>query len=465
MLTNINFRRFDKSANVDGFIYKPTTKPDELDYTFSSVSMDKAGFCLHYNVQNYMAEAVLLGGNLRVNPTKIHSLRRDDVRPRDDYNNYVIITICSSENKTSPDPRKRTTHNRKVDIRIPGKMLNQGSVFISELDCYLMTESQIDATRELIARDVQNHGWESISIPASMVQQDPAKLYIEFKELSQFCIERQDKINIRIGVDIRYGEIPEIIKTMRISILDSYFIPYSVYKLVYDPTLNEDEFVIENLHLASRDEFRATFSELNKVGSVYLDYDEIETMFGKFYGMAIFANESVYLNYVHKRKTQERFNEETLFVAHRSGDPRLKEHIARLEKDCSSQKETIEDQANQIVEHLALIKRQKAELRSRDEVIEKIRTRSEEKIDANVILTDLENDRLRIENDRRKIAHEGLDLNLREKLAPMAHRAVVWKNVADVLKSGWGITTACIGGVASIAMLCKKHNIRIVMGA
>ena len=460
----LRFIRFDRSSKVEGFVYNTTQNTKDMDYDFQTVSMEKPGFTIHTVVQNYMSEAVLLGGNLTVTPTHIKSLRQGHERTRDDFNNVVIITIYSSENNTAIDPKKRTTHRSKTEIRIPGKMLNQGSVFINELDCYLMTESHVDATRSLIAKDINQSGWDSINIPASMIKQDPAVIYVEYKQLAKFCIERQDKINIRIGVDLQYGKIPDNIKSLHVAILDNYFVPYSCYKLVYDPTLTEDEFVIENLHLASRDEFRSTFSELRKVGTMYLDHDEQKTLFGNFYGMALFTDSNHYLTYVHKRKTQERFRDETLYVADRSGDPRLKEEVVRLEREILSLKDVNNEKDGTITSLRDSNRKLKTDIRDREETINKIRQHYDEKMSSEAVLKDIENEAFRLGIDSRKIDNDRIELDQREKAAPLIHKANMLKTMADILKSSWGITTACIGGIISIAALCKKYNIKLTMG-
>lgn len=462
-MINLNFLRFDRSSKRDGFSYQSSRDPKDLDYDFQSVSMEKPGYTIHTQVRNYLAEAVMLGGNLRSNPTRINSLHQDGIRPSNNLNNYVIITILSSETTLNTDPKKRIVHSSKTEIRIPGKMLNQGSVFISELDCYIMTESQVDATRELIARDVTHDGWDAINIPATMIKSDPAIVYNEFKQLAKQCIDRQDKINIRVGVNLEYDFIPDSIRNMHVAIMDSYFVPFNCYKLEYDPTLGEDEFVIENLHLASRDEFRSTFSELNKVGVRYLDHDEVETLFGKFYGMALFANKTWYADYVHKRKSQERFRDETLYLAHRSGDPRLKEEIERLERDILLMKDAGTEQDALVVNLRETNKRLKSDLADRTDTLNKIRQHHDGKMSYDAVILDMTNEAMRIENETKKIGNERIDLDQREKAAPMIHRAAMLKTVGDILKSGWGITTACLGGVLSFIAVCKKYNVKITM--
>jgi hypothetical protein len=296
-----------------------------------------------------------------------------------------------------------------------------------------------------------------------MTTQDPAKLYIESKELVKDCIERQDKISIRVGVDLKYGEIPDIIKTMRVSIVDSYFVPYTSYKLLYDPTLNADEFIIENLYLASTQVYKGTFSQLKRQGYEYLSYDEFDTLFGRYYGMAIFANEANYHEYVYNRKTQERFENESLYVAERSGDPRLKEELGRVNRELSATKDKVANQEGQLTELKNETTQLRATIRTRDDTINKIRQRHESKMGPDVVLAEMENDSKRIDVDAQKIENERKDQEHREKTAEINQKASTLKLIADMMKSGWGITTACLGGVLAIAALLKKYNVKVSM--
>ena len=426
--------------------------------------MDRVGSNLFYNVQNYMAESVMLGGNLRVQPSPIKSLRRDDTRPRNDVNNGVLITIYRTENEVTSDLKKRLVHTRKTEIRVPGKMLNQGSVFIAELDCYLMTESQMDATRQLIVNDTLHADDDAILLPSSMAKQSPAVTYEDKKELTQFCLQRQDKISIRIGIDLRYDNLPEIIKTMHISILDSYFIPYTCYKLVYDPTLDPDEFVIENLYIASREEFRSTFTHLDHVGVIYLDHNETETLFGRFYGLGIFSNEKQYLAYVHERKSQERFEDESLYLATLSGDPLLKEEINKLSMKVNDLTQTKQELENDNKSLRQLNTNLKADVKNRNDTIERIRSHQDSQMSSDAVLEQLANERIQLKNEAEKLAFEREDLAMREKSLPLQHKANRLKSIADIVKSGWGILTASIGALIALLALAKKYNIKLVMG-
>jgi hypothetical protein len=464
MFGDIIFRRFDKSSKIDGFFYHQNDELREIEHDLNSITMDRVGFNFYYNVRNYTAETVYISGNLRTPPTQIRSLLREGVRPDYSYTNQVVITLYNKVNSNSPDPKKKTLQVRKTEIRIPGRILGQGAVFIGELDCYLMAEAQIDATRELIAKDVTQQNWESINLPASMIKQDPAQLYEGYRSLIKQCVERRDKISIRVGVDLNYGFIPDIIKTMRVAVLDSYFVPFDDYKLVYDPDLQIDEFVIENLFVTSQQEFRSTFSELNRHGSMYLDRNEEETLFGKFYGMAIFSDKDHYLDYVHQRKSMERFNEEMLHVAGRSGDPLLREKIVLLEDQITSFKVNDEENNQLITTLKATVKQLRSDVRDREDTITKIREHYDGKMSASYILNDMDNTRRRTEHEAKKLDNEELDLHHKQETFKLNYKTAKLKTVAEILKSGWGITTASIGAIVSIIALCKKYNIKLSMG-
>jgi hypothetical protein len=462
---NIDFRRFDKETKAPGFVFESNGDLNNLKHDFDNVSMNRLGFNVHTNIQNYTNEAVYMGGSLRTKPTRINSLRRDGGRPLDQDNNSVVITICSSVITNSTDPKKKIIHHRKTEVRIPANLLNQGSVFIDELDMYIMAESQIDATRELIARDLGSQDWDDINIPESMSKLEPAVAYGEYKDLIRQCIERQDKMQVRIGVDLRYDLVPDIINTMRIAVLDSYFVPSTSYKLVFDPTLTPDEFVIENLHASSRETYLGSFSELQNRGTIYLDHGVRDTLFGKFYGIALFANKAQHVTYVHERKSQERFSDETLFVANRSGDPRLREELTRTKAELNSTK-TQRDEADETVANLRKeVARLRGEVGDRERTIERIRSHHDGRMSAEVVLKGLENDSAKLGNDSRKIDNERVDIVRQEKMGVMSHKATIFKYISEMMKSGWVIVTGCIGGVLSIIALCKKYNIKLTMSA
>lgn len=462
MSQTINFKRFDKNNKSSDLIYETFHK--DLDYDLNSISMNKQGLNLVISVQNYTAESILIGGNLRTTPTRIQSLLRSDSRPSGDSINSVIITILSTENTANPDTKKRNTHQQKTIIKIPGSLLYKGSVFVSELDCYVMTESQIDATRELIAKDVSFQTWDSINLPSSMIKSDPAKLYINYKQLSDVCIKHHDKIFVRTGIDFRHDEIPQVLKTLRIAIADYNFSPFKCYKMGYDPTLSPDEIIIENLYHTSSQEFHFSLKELDIAKYVYLDHNEIKTLFGSFYTMALFADDETYQSYVFERKTQLRFSEETLYVAERSGDPRLKEELRRLEKINIDRERSLRERDEEIKNLQDRVKEQRQTIKDREETINKLKTHYDEKMKHDYIFHEVSNDHYRLRNESAKIAQEREELFAKDKQAKLQYKATLVKQFAEIMKSSWAIATACIGGFISILALMKKYNIRLTMG-
>lgn len=463
MFGNFNFRRFDRRSKEDGFSYKTQNDVKDTQYEFNSISMDKPGFVLHTTIQNYLGESILMGGNLRSEPTLIRSLYHGNPRHREEVRGYVLVTILISENTTATDPKYRTVQSTKTEIRIPAKLLNQGAVFIEELDCYISTESHLDATREAIARDANFDSWDTLNLPDVMNKQDPSVIYSGYRELVRECVERQDKINIRVGVDIDHGTIPDYIRNLHFSIYDHYFVPFDCYKLEYDPTLDSDDLIIENLYQNKSVGFSTTFSELSRVGSMYPDSAEKDTLFGKFYAVAIFSSRKTYGDYVHKRKAQERFSEETLVLAQRSGDPRLKEEIHRLEQELARITEATNEQDQINKDLMGSVKRLKADLSDRNDTINKLRTNHDSKMSAEAVMADLTNERMRIETSREEIDRDREEIRQKVKSAKLAQRVAILKALGDILKSGWGIATACIGGILSVIAVCKKYNVKISM--
>jgi hypothetical protein len=465
MLGSIRFKRFDRNSEQSGFQYKKEENSKAVEENPQLISMENLGFNQHVTVQNYMGETVMLGSNIREPSSKIRSLLRDNVRPRADQRNYVVIKIYQSENLLAQGQRQRSTQVTKSEIRIPGQMLNQGSVYIDELDCYLTTETNLAATRELMAHDLEDqYGESEATIPAALVTPDPVVLYHDYRSLIDSCIRRQDKINIRTGFDVRYGDVPLIVQDMHIAILDHYFVPFSYDKLVFDPTLSPDEFIIENIYIASKGEFRYTFSELAKVGAVYLEHDQRRTLFGDFYGMAVFASHQRYVDYVHQRKSMERFRDESLYLAEKSGDPMLKEEIVAQRRDISSLAATLTERDAEISQLRSEKKKLQADLAERERAIKDIRDRKDEQLTAEAVLRGLSNDSAKIENDAKKIENDRVEQDQRAANARMAQRAAILKSISDIMKSGWGIATACGGGLLAFIAVMRKYKVRIAMG-
>jgi hypothetical protein len=465
MFDNINFKRFDRSSDVPRFSYQsePTAKDYESDPRV--ISMENPGFNLKISVQNYMAESVMLGANVRSTPTKIKSLIQDNTRPRNDQRNYVIIKIHNSENPSSYGTKGKPVQVSKSEIRIPGSMLNQGSVFIDELDCYLTTESNLEATRELIARDVADRHDEAIvNLPSSLIIQDPTAIYHQYKSLVEYCIKRQDLIQVRTGFDYHHREAPDVVKEMRIAILDHYFVPFAYDNLVFDPTLGPDEFVIENLHLAAKGEFRFTYTELSKLGATVLDADLRDTMFGKFYGMALFASESRHRDYVFQRKSIERFHDEQLFLAERSGDPMLKEEITTLRRTLDLQQAAIQEKDQENITLRADKKRLTADVNEREKTIKEILDHKDARMSTAFVMKSLDNEDAKLSNESVKLENDRTEQDHRATGMVLSHKATMYKYVADMMKSGWGIATAITGGFLALFALLKKYNVRISMG-
>jgi hypothetical protein len=242
-----------------------------------------------------------------------------------------------------------------------------------------------------------------------------------------------------------------------------WIVPYDCYKLVFDPTLDPDDFIVENIYSSSKELFEGKLSVLEQAGTIYLDYNKTNTLFGDFYGLALFSDQRQYVNYVHRNKSQERFNDETLHVASRTGDPRLREQVDNLKEqleDALAAKGELEETTISLRKDIV---RLKGNVKDLEENINKIRSHHDTKFSSEVVLKTLDNERDRIGNDSVKIGNERLDIGRQEKTSMMAYKASFLKTISEILKSGWVIVTGCIGGILSIIALCKKYNVKISM--
>jgi len=227
--------------------------------------------------------------------------------------------------------------------------------------------------------------------------------------------------------------------------------------------LTADEFVIENIYHSARGEFKGSFSELERVGSQYLEHDSVKTIFGEFVRMAIFANADRYINYVHRRRTQDRFNEESLFLANRSGDPLLREEIQHLQGELS----TTRDQRDETITTLEAVRKDlkqvRSELSDRESTLTKLRNGHAEKLSFESISKGIDNDREKTHVEALKILTERDDTLRQDKYKVMAHKAGILKTIGDIVKSSWMIITGITGGLLSVIALCKKYNVKLTM--
>ena len=462
MISNISFTRFDADSTFDGYVYLFDKTIKDIKDIMHQSSLDLSGFNIHTRIQNYTGEDVYLSGSLRAEPTRIRSIAVNDTIPIGNHQNKVVITVLSSFNTFDPDGKKKNTSVQKSEIKIPARMLHHGSVFIKELDAYLMTESSIDATRELMARDASHNEWTTINIPAGMVKQNPATTYAEYKPVMKACLKKINRLQVRVGIDLRYGTIPDHIKNLHISVGDSYFIPFTSNKMVYDPHLGPDTFVIENLHVSSDLEYTSTFSDLARQGYVYLDYDQMNTMFGKFYGLAIFSDHNDYIDYVHRKRSQDRFEEETLFVAERSGDPRLREDIEKLgllvegkDIEVSELKVKLTESTEEIRTLREVLRKTRLDLKERETTIDRIRSGHEATMRTDAVLLEMVNETKKTENEWAKIQVEAREIDHKVKTVKQQHTANVLKTISDIAKSGWAIV---LGSVTAVITLIGLYN-------
>jgi vacuolar-type H+-ATPase subunit I/STV1 len=234
---------------------------------------------------------------------------------------------------------------------------------------------------------------------------------------------------------------------------------------VYDPTLDSDTFVIQNLYVgAGSDDFVGSLAKLEEVGSIYLDPDKVDTMFGNFYRMVLFSDRKQYSDYYHARRSAERFREESLIIAERTGDPKLKEDLAKITRENTGLKSVLEEREREVRTLSTDLKTVRGTLSLREKTIEELRTHKEERLSTDVVLKDMALQNRKVDHDFQKLDVDLEEINLRRDTARSTHRASTLKATGEILKSGWGITTTCVGGLLALWALCRKYNIAITMG-
>lgn len=332
MKQNQTFQRWDRSSakNDSDFRYQS----DKIEMTptqMTSMHLRSLGFNLHLQVQNYTSEPIIMTGSTRSVPTVIDPIMIDGTQSSS--SDRVVITIHHWSNELNAKSKTQFKDTVKTQIIITGRKLRSGAVFIDELDQYLCTLQDHMVAERFIREDARHTDWERLAVEIDMAQRDPSKIYDGFQDLSHECIARQDLIQVRVGD-------PHRAQDMRIALLDTYFTPALNNRLVYDPGLDADTFVIEFLRQAPQREFYGSLSELLQAGTIFVDQNEVTTISGKFSSLVVFADVDHLARYFHKRKSVERFAQESVFIAEYSGDMKLKEDIERLNQQIETLKNT-----------------------------------------------------------------------------------------------------------------------------
>lgn len=422
MIQNLTFRRYDRS-HVDSELQYTTTQLNGDDYSLNQISMKNLGHNTHIQIQNFTSEPIIVAGSLRCTPTVIAPIDYEGSRMSGSQD-YVVVTIHHAE--IGAGIKIKQSHKntaQKTVIRVTGRKLRSGAVFIDEIDSYMTTVHSSHVASRFISEDALTTDWDKLDIVVNLANQDTAKIYDRFQELAQNCVARQDLIQVRVG-NLKRAQ------GMRIAILDTYFVPSVYNNLVTDETLGDDVFIIEFLRQSTQREFQSTFTELKAAGSIYIDQNEVETISGLFCNMVLFPDADHLARYFHKRKSIERFREETIYLAQHSGDIRLRTDIEQL-KSKSTETGRILSEKEELIKRLTeTIVDLKDSKRHLEGQMKNIREHWSAEHSSEVVLGGIENERL--------------ELQYKEKLAKAAHETAVVKGQMEKVKAIGAIITVTL---------------------
>jgi hypothetical protein len=416
----LTFYRLTNNDIDHEFTYT-TTQLTDNDLEVQRIIPKSLGFNLHVEIQNYTAEDVILAGSLKTNPTIIHPSTQENTRVGDFDANFVIVKITYIDNSYGRKSKKGSSCGQITIIKVSNKKLNSGAVFIEELDSYLCTLSHHAVAGRFIFEDSLQNKWDKLDIALDASNRDPSKIYDGFRELAKICVTRQDQIHVRTG-STEAGD------NFRIAILDSYFIPSKTGKLIFDPELNSDTFIVEFARQSGTPLFVGSYKELNSIGVIYIDQNEVNTISGKFCGMVLLRDEEHLSNYFHKRKSIDRFREEGTYLMEHSGDITLRQELdslraAIVEKD--NQRESIEEDLKATKKHITEAGAAKRYLETQ---IKELKDGWASQMSSTNITTSLQ-------VDLEKLAQERRELEIREAALASSHKAAMAKNRAETVKN------------------------------
>jgi len=442
MLETFRFGRLDKSDNGKSFKYNIFNNND-ANWAPRELEMRDLGGHISVTIRNYMREDLLIVDNVRSEPKRYSSIYNNDRVMLEDTTNLVIIDIRTREVESDNNGNNRIKRQAKTEIRCPGHLLQTHSLYVEELGCYLTVHSRLQATRELIAHDSRFPDSKDVSVPETMIKPDPVSTLRVYEPLVKNCLERVDKIRMRVGVRVDKDpvRVPDHIKNIRIAVMDNHFSPYLSNKIIYDPSLTENEFVIENLHLVASEPLISTYDRLlNAEGrAFFIDTQEHRTLGGNLCGLAIFADVEALHSYLFAHRSQEVYEELMLGFADKSGNPVLKKKISDLEH-------ILEDKDLRISELDAIVKFEQGQVKTlkrmvtaHEDTIKKIKDNHEQNTSYEALMNQIENERIRHQLEREKLEFERNELEAKLKMSRQTHHSTIAKSIADTAKSTWGI--------------------------
>lgn len=446
-MLNFKFGRLLKGDSEPGFVYNNTVA-DEAEWPALMSMVKSIGTHWQLSIKNYMREDLVIVNSLRTAPVRIPSIYSYDRYPVQDTTNFVIIELRSRENVRDKDGSGKFKSSRKIEIRCPGHYLQNNSLFVEELGWYFTVESRVQATRECLGQDARFPESREVDVPKPFVQENPVSTFADYAPLVRQCIERTDRIHVRVGVrvDVDPIRVPEEVKSLRIAVYDQYFSPYKSNRMIYDPSFEPDEFAIENFSFEPSEPLYGKFSLLkDQPGrSFFVKTEERTCLKGKLVDLAVFADEQALSDYLFAHQSEELYDTLTQRLVDRNGNHALLKQIRGLEEILVTRDSTEQELRQQLKYSRDQVNEYKDMAKRHEETIKRIKTHHEEQFSYDAVMTSLTNERDQIRLDYQKLVQEKEELIRKAEQAKSAHNATRWKSVSEILKSGWGIILTCI---------------------
>lgn len=453
MMETFKFGRLDKKLKPNNVRYD-THYNNDANWTPRDLEMRDLGGHISVTIRNYMREDLLLVDNVRKEPKRYSSIYANDRFLLEDTTNLVIIEIRTREVELDKDGNNKIKRQSKTEVRCPGHLLQTHSLFVEELGCYLTIQSRLNATRELIAHDTRFPEAHEVSVPESMVKPDPVSTLRMYEPLIKNSLERMDKLRVRVGVPVDKDPIrvPDHIKNLRIAVMDKTFSPYTHNRMVYDPSLLEDEFVVENLHFVTSEPLISTYDRLQKAEgrAFFIDTQEHRTLGGNLCGLAIFADPEALNEYLFAHKADEVYEELMEGFADKSGNPVLKRRIDALENDIKAKDTLLEEIETTLKFEQEQVKTLKRRVTAHEDTIKKIKENYDSNNSYEMLIAQLENERSRHKLEQERLEFERDELIAKLKMSEQNRKTTFYKSIADTAKSTWGILVIVSTAVVAI---------------
>lgn len=459
MIEQFKFGRFDHRTVAGGYAYTQQAGKDARWHP-QDISMEAPGSHWSVTISNYMRADVFVLNSLRTAPQCIPSIFEPERHMLNSTDNVVVVELRSRENICDVSGKAQVRQNRKITIQCPGYYLEKNSLFIEELGWYLTIASRIEPTRAQLIQDSREPQASDLMVPASVIKPTPIVVFGDYAALVRNSIERMDRIQVRVGVPLdrasRY--IPDKVKTLRVSVLDQDFIPFTSGRMTYDPALGEDDLVLESIHTEFSEPLRTTFSHLHAQynRTLYLDTQEQQTLSGPRCGMVVFADRDALSTYIFSHDATELYNELSSRVIGETSSYTMRKQIQELTQALN----TKHLELNQMTENWELeTSRAKTLKRQRDaveETLKRIQNHTTESMSHEAVMAEITNEWRKIGLERDRIEADRDELLHKQSQAKLATKASIWKSLADMVKSSWGIIAIAAGAIPVILKTVKS---------